>query len=113
TLHFDGVGISLPPLTITILTYLASFALLRRHPVKDWIDVLIVCGGSGGTAALLGLLAPTGSYVWPAGLGAAAVALLAILTSKNRSDWFAAGIVSSPAGRAIYDGLMLARRGMA
>lgn len=113
TLHFDGVGISLPPLTITLLTYLASFAILRRHPVKDWIDVLIVCATSGGTAALIGLLAPTGSYVWPAGLGAGAVALLAVLTSKNRSDWFAAGIVSSPAGRAIYDGLMLARRGMA
>jgi len=110
TLHFDGISISLPPLLITLLTYLAAVALLRKLPVRDWRDVLILASASGGTAAGLGLFAPVGSSWWPAGLGGAAISLLAVLTSKNRSDWFGTGFFTSAAGRALYDGFILARR---
>lgn len=112
TLHFDGVVISLPPLLITLLTFAGSYALIRRLAVKDWIDVLIVALSAGAATALLGLLAPMGASWWPAGIGGALVALLAVVSSKNRSDWFGRGFFTSTAGRAIYDGFMLARRAL-
>lgn len=112
TLHFDGVGISLPPLLITLLTYAATLGLVRRLPVKDWIDVCVLTGSAAAVTALLGLAAPAGSVSWPASIGTAAVVLLAVATSKNRTDWFGRGFFTSVAGRAIYDGMILARRAL-
>ncbi|WP_182354143.1 DUF6350 family protein [Flaviflexus huanghaiensis] len=110
SLHFDGVAITLPPLMITLLTFFAALAFIRRRAVKDWIDVSIIAISSGVAVAALGLLAPAGSNSWTAGLGAAVLSLVAILASKNRTDWFATGIFTSAPGRAIYDGFVLARR---
>lgn len=110
TLHFDGVSITLPPLLITVLTYLAALGFIRKLPVKDWVDIAILALSSGVATALLGLLAPLGSNWWPAGIGGAIVSIFAVLSSKNRVDWFGKGIFTSAAGRAVYDGFMLGRR---
>ncbi|MEZ7898520.1 MAG: DUF6350 family protein [Flaviflexus sp.] len=113
TLHFDGVSISLPPLLITLLTFLGLYFLVRRMPVADWRDTAIFVVSAGATTALLGQLAPAGSNWWLSGVGVALLAFLAILMSKNRTDWFGSSFFTSTVGRALYDGLMLSRRAVA
>lgn len=111
-LHFDGVSIALPPLLITILTFMAAHAFIRKLPIKDWFDAAVLALSSGAATALLGLLAPVGTIWWSAAIGAAFLSLLAVLSSKNRADWFGTGFFTSAAGRAVYDAFMLARRAM-
>lgn len=110
SLHFDGVAISLPPLLITLVTFLGLYFFVRKLPVTDWKDTSVFVVAAGATTALLGQLAPAGSNWWLAVVGMVVLAFLAVLSSKNRTDWFGAGFFNTPAGRAIYDGLILARR---
>lgn len=113
SLHFDGVAISLPPLLITLLTFVAFVGFVRKLPVRDWIDILVLIAASAAVPAVLGQITPTGTSWWQACIGAATMAFLAVLTSKNRTDWLGTGFFTTPAGRAIYDGLMLGRRALA
>ncbi|MDO5723253.1 MAG: DUF6350 family protein [Flaviflexus sp.] len=108
TLHFGGVQITLPPLTITIITFLVAWSFVRRLPLKDWRDLMILAASGAVTVGLLGQLAPNGSIAWRAALGAAIILLLSAVVSRNRTDWFGQGFFTTPAGRVLYDGFMLA-----
>lgn len=109
SVHVDGTTVSLPPLLLTILTFMGLFGFVRRIPLTDWIDVLILAVTSAVTTFLIGLLAPDGSSSLGACVGSIVLACLAALLSRNRSDWFGSGFFTTPAGRVAYDGAMLTR----
>lgn len=113
TLHFAAVQITLPPLAITLITFAVALSFVRRLPLADWRDVAILCASGAVTVGALGSLAPSGSNMWRAVLGAALLLLLAAMVSRNRTDWFGQGFFTTPAGRALYDGLRLALRATA
>lgn len=113
TLHFAAVQITLPPLAITLITFAVALSFVRRLPLTDWRDVAILCASGAITVGALGSLAPSGSNVWRGVLGAALLLLAAAMVSRNRTDWFGRGFFTTPAGRALYDGLMLALRATA
>lgn len=110
TLHFGGVQITLPPLLLTLVTFVGALGFIRRLPLMDWRDLAIISGSGAITVGLLGSLAPDGSNAWRGMLGAFFLLLIACVTSRNRTDWFGQGFFTTPAGRALYDGLMLALR---
>lgn len=113
SLHVNGVDISLPPLLITLATFGAALLFIRRLPLTDWKDILVLAVTGGVSVGIIGLLAPTGSVTWPAMIGAAGVMVVATLASSNRADWFSSDPFHTRTGRALYDATMLSRRALA
>lgn len=109
SLFFDGSAINLAPLTITLLTWLVARIFIRSVPLDGIRDVAWAILPGAIFTGLLGFLAPDGSSSITAAVGAMLLTGLAMLSSRNRSDWFGEGFFTTPAGRIVYDGAILAR----